>query len=155
MPTLSKLPTMDESGFKGFEVGIWHGMWVPKGTPKPVVDKLIKSLQAGLADPKFQDRMKQLGATVLTSDATRRRWTPRSSSRCRSGPSCSRRRASSSKAASPAKKAPFAGKGAFEPLIRAGADALEGAAACRAQAQPRNVSACRLSPLAPPETGGS
>ena len=30
-----KLPTMDESGFKGFEVGIWHGMWVPKGTPSP------------------------------------------------------------------------------------------------------------------------
>ena len=35
VPTLSKLPTMDESGFKGFEVGIWHGMWVPKGTPSP------------------------------------------------------------------------------------------------------------------------
>ena len=115
VPTLSKLPTMDESGFKGFEVGIWHGMWVPKGTPKPVVDKLIKSLQAGLADPKFQDRMKQLGATVLTSDATRRRWTPRSSSRCRSGPSCSRRRASSSsKPRHPRKKAPFAGKGLLQ-----------------------------------------
>ena len=69
VPTLPKLPTMDESGCKGFEVGIWHGMWVPKGTPKPVVDKLVKSLQAGLADPKFQERMKQLGATVLTSEA--------------------------------------------------------------------------------------
>lgn len=69
VPTLPKLPTMDESGFKGFEVGIWHGMWVPKGTPKPVVDKLVKSLQAGLADPKFQERMKQLGATVLTKEA--------------------------------------------------------------------------------------
>ena len=69
VPTLPKLPTMDESGYKGFEVGIWHGMWVPKGTPKPVVDKLVKSLQAGLADPKFQERMKQLGATVLTAEA--------------------------------------------------------------------------------------
>ena len=112
VPTLSKLPTMDESGFKGFEVGIWHGMWVPKGTPKPVVDKLI-SLQAGLADPKFQDRMKQLGATVLTSDATRRRWTPRSSSRCRSGPSCSRRRASSSSKPRHPRK-PLSQEGAFE-----------------------------------------
>ena len=37
-----------------------------------------QSLQAGLADPKFQDRMKQLGATVLTKEAIRRRWTPRS-----------------------------------------------------------------------------
>ncbi|SAI31270.1 putattive exported protein [Bordetella ansorpii] len=69
VPTLKDLPTMDESGYKGFQVGIWHGMWVPKNTPKPVVDKLVKSLQAGLADPKFQERMQQLGATVLTKDA--------------------------------------------------------------------------------------
>lgn len=69
VPTLPDLPTMDESGFKGFEVGIWHGMWVPKGTPKPVVDKLVKALQAGLADPKFQERMRGLGATVLEKDA--------------------------------------------------------------------------------------
>jgi len=69
VPTLPNLPTMDESGFKGFEVGIWHGMWVPKGTPKPIVEKLLKSMQAGMADPKFQERMKQLGATVMTADA--------------------------------------------------------------------------------------
>ncbi|SAI69143.1 putattive exported protein [Bordetella ansorpii] len=69
VPTLKDLPTMDESGYKGFQVGIWHGMWVPKGTPKPVVDKLVKSLQAGLADPKFQERMQQLGATVMTKEA--------------------------------------------------------------------------------------
>ena len=110
VPTLSKLPTMDESGFKGFEVGIWHGMWVPKGT-QARGRQAHQSLQAGLADPKFQDRMKQLGATVLTSDATRRRWTPRSSSRCRSGPSCSEggRRAAVSRVTR--EKAPFAGKG--------------------------------------------
>ena len=65
VPTLPDLPTMDESGYSGFEVGIWHGMWVPKGTPKPVVDKLVAALQKGLADPKFQERMKGLGATVL------------------------------------------------------------------------------------------
>jgi tripartite-type tricarboxylate transporter receptor subunit TctC len=69
VPTLPDLPTMDESGVKGFQVGIWHGMWVPKGTPQPVVDKLVKSLQTGLADPKFQERMRLLGASVLTADA--------------------------------------------------------------------------------------
>jgi tripartite-type tricarboxylate transporter receptor subunit TctC len=69
VPTLPDLPTMDESGYKGFQVGIWHGMWVPKGTPKPVVDKLIKALQAGLNDKKFQERMHALGATVLVDDA--------------------------------------------------------------------------------------
>ncbi|ARP91619.1 ABC transporter substrate-binding protein [Bordetella genomosp. 9] len=67
--TLKDLPTMDESGYKGFEVGIWHGMWVPKGTPKPVVDKLIAALQAGVKDPKFQERMQALGATVLVNEA--------------------------------------------------------------------------------------
>ena len=69
VPTLPDLPTMDESGYKGFQVGIWHGMWVPKNTPQPVVDKLTKALQAGLADPKFQERMKDLGAEVLTNEA--------------------------------------------------------------------------------------
>lgn len=67
--TLPDLPTMDESGYKGFEVGIWHGMWVAKGTPKPVVDKLVKALQAGVKDPKFQERMQTLGATVLVDEA--------------------------------------------------------------------------------------
>ncbi|HTK02838.1 MAG TPA: tripartite tricarboxylate transporter substrate binding protein BugD [Bordetella sp.] len=67
--TLPDLPTMDESGYKGFQVGIWHGMWVAKGTPKPVVDKLIKALQAGVNDPKFQERMQTLGATVLVDEA--------------------------------------------------------------------------------------
>jgi tripartite-type tricarboxylate transporter receptor subunit TctC len=69
IPTLSDLPTMDESGFKGFQVGIWHGMWVPKNTPKPVVDKLLQALQAAVKDPKFQESMNSLGATVLVNDA--------------------------------------------------------------------------------------
>ncbi|RTZ42318.1 tripartite tricarboxylate transporter substrate binding protein BugD [Candidimonas sp. SYP-B2681] len=67
--TLPDLPTMQESGFKDFEVGIWHGMWVPAGTPKPVTDKLVTALQTGLANPDFQKRMAGLGATVLTSEA--------------------------------------------------------------------------------------
>lgn len=69
VPTLPDLPTMDESGFKGFEVGIWHGMWAPKDTPPEIQKKLQEALQAGLADPRFQDRMRQLGASVLTKEA--------------------------------------------------------------------------------------
>ncbi|MGP1615542.1 MAG: tripartite tricarboxylate transporter substrate binding protein BugD [Pollutimonas bauzanensis] len=69
VPTLPDLPTMQESGYKDFEVGIWHGMWAPAGTPKPVTDKLVAALQAGLASPEFQKRMAGLGATVLTDEA--------------------------------------------------------------------------------------
>src|SRR5690606_36106515 len=45
VPTLPDLPTMQESGFDGFEVGIWHGMWAPKGTPEPVTTKIREALQ--------------------------------------------------------------------------------------------------------------
>ncbi len=69
IPTLPNLPTMQELGYKGFEVGIWHGMWAPAGTPKAVTDKLVGALQAGLANADFQKRMAGLGATVLTAEA--------------------------------------------------------------------------------------
>jgi tripartite-type tricarboxylate transporter receptor subunit TctC len=69
VPTLPDLPTMQESGFKDFEVGIWHGMWAPKDTPKEVTDKLVSALQTGMADEAFKKRMAGLGATVLTDEA--------------------------------------------------------------------------------------
>jgi len=65
--SLPQLPTMDEAGLKGFEVGIWHGLWAPKGTPKPVIDKLVNAMQAALNDPAFKQRMSDLGAQVEPS----------------------------------------------------------------------------------------
>ena len=108
---------MDESGFKGFEVGIWHGMGA-EGHAQARGRQAHQSLQAGLADPKFQDRMKQLGATVLTSDATRRRWTPRSQQVPQWAESSRRRASSSSKPRHPRRK-PLS-RGFCRPLIRAG-----------------------------------
>jgi tripartite-type tricarboxylate transporter receptor subunit TctC len=69
LPALPALPTLDESGLKGFHVGIWHAMWVPKGTPKPVIDKLVAALQSAVRDPAFQKRMTTLGATPLPDQA--------------------------------------------------------------------------------------
>ncbi|NLN67793.1 MAG: tripartite tricarboxylate transporter substrate binding protein BugD [Alcaligenaceae bacterium] len=68
-PTLPDLPTMQEEGFKDFQVGIWHALWAPAGTPKPVLEKLESALAGALKDPKFKERMDQLGATVLENDA--------------------------------------------------------------------------------------
>ena len=64
MPTLPDVPTLDESGLKKFQLGVWHGLWAPKGTPKPVLDKLVASLQSALEQPIFRGRMQVLGATV-------------------------------------------------------------------------------------------
>jgi len=65
-PALAKLPTLDESGLKGFNVTIWHGLYAPKGTPKPVLDKLNTALRAALKDPEFIKREEALGAVVVT-----------------------------------------------------------------------------------------
>ncbi|MCU0949904.1 MAG: tripartite tricarboxylate transporter substrate-binding protein [Burkholderiaceae bacterium] len=66
--TLPNVPTLQEGGLKGFEVGVWHGVYAPKGTPKPVVDRLVAALQAAAKDPEFTKRMADLGATVYAAD---------------------------------------------------------------------------------------
>jgi tripartite-type tricarboxylate transporter receptor subunit TctC len=65
-PALAKLPTLDESGLKGFKVSVWHAVYAPKGTPKPIVDKLNKALKAALHDPEFVKREEALGAVIIT-----------------------------------------------------------------------------------------
>ena len=67
-PTLKNLPTLDESGLKGFSVTIWHGMYAPKGTPKAITDKINAALRTALHDPEFIKREEALGA-VIVSDA--------------------------------------------------------------------------------------
>jgi len=62
VPSLPDIPTLDELGLKGFEVGIWHGLYAPKGTPKPVLDKLVASLQDALKDETVRKRFADLGA---------------------------------------------------------------------------------------------
>lgn len=69
-PLLANLPTLDESGLKGFNVTIWHGLYAPKGTPKAVVDKLNGALKQALADPEFIKREEALGAVVVTDKRT-------------------------------------------------------------------------------------
>ena len=64
-PALKNLPTLDESGLKGFDVTIWHGMYAPKGTPKAIVDKINSALRTALKDPEFIKRQEALGAVVI------------------------------------------------------------------------------------------
>ena len=65
-PALSKLPTLDSQGLKGFNVSIWHGLYAPKGTPKAIVDQVNTALRAALKDPEFIKRQEALGAVVVT-----------------------------------------------------------------------------------------
>ena len=60
--SLPDVPTLAEQGVKGAEVSIWHGLYAPKGTPKPVLDKLVSALQEALKDDTVKKRFADLGA---------------------------------------------------------------------------------------------
>jgi len=68
LKTMPDVPTVDESGLKGFEVTVWHGIWAPHGTPKPIIDKLAKALQAALRDPAIVARFAELGTEPVPQE---------------------------------------------------------------------------------------
>jgi len=65
---LSDVPTMDEAGLPGFEVSIWHGLYAPKGTPQPIIEKLTAALQTALQDPIVAQRFGELGTEPVAAD---------------------------------------------------------------------------------------
>ena len=54
---MPELPTVDEAGVPGYEYYTWFGLWAPKGTPQPIVEKLHAEVQKALADPTVQQRI--------------------------------------------------------------------------------------------------
>ena len=66
---------MQEQGLKDFEVVVWHGLYAPKGTPKPVLDKLNAALKAAIQQASFKESLAKLGSTPVAArqgDAGRR-----------------------------------------------------------------------------------
>ena len=71
LDVLPDVPTVVEAGLPKLEVGIWHGIYTPKGTPAEINEKLSKSLQAALKDKNVAARFAELGTTPSPeSDAT-------------------------------------------------------------------------------------
>jgi tripartite-type tricarboxylate transporter receptor subunit TctC len=63
-----EIPTSDEAGLPGYHVALWHGLWAPRGTPKPVVDRLNAAAQEALADPAVRSRLESLGQDIYPRD---------------------------------------------------------------------------------------
>jgi tripartite-type tricarboxylate transporter receptor subunit TctC len=66
--SLPNIPTLAEQGIKGFEMVVWHGLYAPKGTPKPVIAKLGAALREALQDPSVKSRFADLGAEPVAAD---------------------------------------------------------------------------------------
>ncbi|MDI9332818.1 MAG: tripartite tricarboxylate transporter substrate binding protein [Cytophagales bacterium] len=61
------VPTIAESGYKGFEAISWSGISAPKGTPKAITDKLDAAMQEVLKSPSFRQRLESIGFVVPPS----------------------------------------------------------------------------------------
>jgi tripartite-type tricarboxylate transporter receptor subunit TctC len=59
------IPTVDEAGLPGFYVSIWHGLWVPKATPKEIIAKLDAAIADALADAPVRQRLADLGQDIF------------------------------------------------------------------------------------------
>jgi tripartite-type tricarboxylate transporter receptor subunit TctC len=62
------IPTTDEAGLPGFYIAVWHGLWVPKGTPKEIVTKLNTAVRDTLADPAVRARLAALSLEIPSLD---------------------------------------------------------------------------------------
>ena len=59
------MPTVDEAGLPGFHISLWHGLWVPKGTPKPIIARLHEAVLDALADPATRAKLADAGQEIF------------------------------------------------------------------------------------------
>lgn len=64
-PSLPEVPTLGEQGLKGFESNGWFGVFLPGGTPRPIVDKLSAEVQRIVAGAELSGRLKAMGLTPV------------------------------------------------------------------------------------------
>ncbi|MGN6570779.1 MAG: Bug family tripartite tricarboxylate transporter substrate binding protein [Pseudolabrys sp.] len=66
-PTMKDVPTMGEAGVKDFVVTSWAAFVFPKGTPRPIVDKVAATMKSIAADEAVQKRFQVAGARCISS----------------------------------------------------------------------------------------
>ncbi len=71
LPQLPDVPAISEAGVEGFEINISFGLYAPKGTPKPVLEKLTSALQKSVADPDVRQRLEAMGISAVSADLAR------------------------------------------------------------------------------------
>ena len=64
-PLLPNVPTLDESGVKGYEAQTFTGIFAPAGTPAPIVEKLSVSVRKALANTSVRERFGGMGVEIM------------------------------------------------------------------------------------------
>ena len=71
IPSLPDMPAIAEAGVQGMEINISFGLYAPKGTPKPVLDKLSAALQSAVQDPEVRSRLEGMGISAVPVELAR------------------------------------------------------------------------------------
>ena len=66
---LPDVPTLEEAGLKGFDIGTWFGVLAPAGTPREVTQRLSTEMQKIIQSPEFKQRMAEIGAEPIGNTA--------------------------------------------------------------------------------------
>jgi tripartite-type tricarboxylate transporter receptor subunit TctC len=66
-PSLPDVPTISEAGFPDVQGVTFNGVFAPKATPRPIVERLSEAIRAALAKPEVVDRLAALGSTARGS----------------------------------------------------------------------------------------
>jgi len=65
LSTAPEIPTVDEAGLPGYHVSLWHGLWLPKGTPAPISAKLNAAVVEALADSTVRAKLASIGQDIF------------------------------------------------------------------------------------------
>ena len=95
--SLPNVPTLDEQGLKGFDMTTWTSLYAPKGTLRPIVDHLSKSLQEAVQDPHFNASLQKVGSSAQPKERATPRPTP---------PICGRKSTAGVRSSRPRKSVP-------------------------------------------------
>jgi len=68
LTTLPQVPTFAEQKMPKFELAVWHGLYAPKGTPKPIIDRLNVSLKDALKDPMLVQKFQEMSSSIATTE---------------------------------------------------------------------------------------
>ena len=67
-PVLPELATADEQGVSGVEASIWYGLFLPRGTPAPIIARLHDAAVTAIETPSLRARLTDIGATVVAPE---------------------------------------------------------------------------------------
>ncbi len=71
IPSLPDMPAVSEAGVQGLDINISFGLYAPKGTPKPALDKLTAALQAAVVDAEVRQRLEGMGISAVPVELAR------------------------------------------------------------------------------------